>query len=157
MAEQTTPSGLSITGEIIGVSLQAFGRHLAAKEVERGLRFNADEILREGRLAELRIREEGVRVGSAQQAGFAKAGVVISGTPLEVMAATADAVERNALEARTSSIRRAGELRRAAAARRKSGGFGLFSLVGTIVGGVYGGAGGAALGSEIGGALDGAG
>lgn len=147
MAEMTTPSGL----QIAGLSLQAFGSILTAGEAARGLRFDARETLREGKLAAIRMREEGERVQSAQRVGFAKAGVEISGTPLEVLAATANIAESNVLEIERSSARQAAELRRAARRKQRSG---VFRAIGTVVGGIAGAAvGQPVLGAQIGGGL----
>ena len=45
-----------------------------------------------------RTREEGQALLGRQRAGFAKSGVAISGTPLDVLGATAKATERAALD-----------------------------------------------------------
>lgn len=136
------PSGL----QIAGTSLQVFGSILSAREAARGLSFNATEIIREGKLAARRIREEGERVQSAQRVGFSVAGVEISGTPLEVMAETANLVESNALEVVRSSERQAAELRRAARRKKRSG---VFGAIGAAIG-LFGGPAGAAIGAQIG-------
>ena len=146
--KSTTPSGL----QIAGVGLQAFGTLLSTNEAARGLRFNAREVLREGKLAAIRIREQGERVQSAQRVGFATGGVELSGTPLEVLAETANIAERDALEVERSSERQAAELRRAERRTKRAG---VRSIAGTVIGGVFGGAAGAAVGSQIGSAVGG--
>jgi hypothetical protein len=146
--KSTTPSGL----QIAGVSLQVFGALMSASESSRGLKFDAREVLREGKLAALRMREEGERVQSAQRTGFAKGGVILSGTPLEVMAETANIAESNALEIERSAARQAKELRRAARRKKRAG---IFGAAGAAVGGIYGGPAGAAAGYQIGSSVGG--
>ncbi len=146
--ETTSPSGL----QIAGTSFQILGTLLSANEQIRGFRLNAREVMREGKLSALRVREQGERVQSAQRTGFSKAGVALSGTPLEVMAETARFAEENALEIERSAARQARELRRAASRRRTSS---ILSIGGAVIGGVFGGAPGAVVGAQVGGAIGG--
>jgi len=146
--ETPPPSGLKIAG----TSFQILGTLLSANEASRGFRLNASEVIREGKLSALRVREQGERVQSAQRTGFSKAGVALSGTPLEVMAETARFAEENALEIERSAARQARELRRAASRRRTSG---ILAVGGAIIGGIYGGPAGATAGAQIGGSLGG--
>lgn len=142
-ASKSTTDGLQITG----TTLQAFGSFMSNQETARGFKLNATEIVREGLLAAERIRLMGERVQSAQQVGFIKGGVELSGTPLEVMAETVNRAELDALETERAAYRQARELRRAAK-RAKAGG--LLGVGGAIVGGMIGGPAGAVIGSQVG-------
>ena len=136
--------------QVAGTALDAFGTYLSNKEQARGFTLNASEVLREGKLAAARMREMGERVQSSQRVGFAKGGVEISGTALEVMVETVQIAERDALEIERSARLRARELKRAA--NRKEGA-GIGSVLGMAVGAYFGGPAGAAAGAQLGGAI----
>lgn len=144
------PGGSLTTGQdlkLAGVGFGAFGDFLQSNEQARGFKLSASEVLREGRLAALRIRQRGKQVQSAQKVGYAKAGVELSGTPLEVMTKTAVQAEQDALETMRQAERQAKELRRAAKRAKKSG---IGGLVGAGIGGAIGGPEGAIIGRDLG-------
>lgn len=143
----SAPKGVSTGLQITGIALQQFGSYMANNEQARGLKLNAREVVREGKRAAARVREMGERVQSSQRVGFAKAGVEISGTPLEVMAETVNLAERDALEIERAAERQARELRRAARRKKRAG---VGGVVGTIAGGAIGGPTGAQIGGQIG-------
>ena len=130
-----------------------FGTFMSNQEESRGFKLNASEVLREGRLAAQRVREMGERVQGAQRVGFAKGGVEISGTALEVLAETVSNAETDALEIERTAALQARELRRAA---RKKETAGTLGLIGAVAGGAFGGPTGAALGGSLGTAIGGA-
>ena len=153
MAEAKTKSkGTSDGLQIAGTSLQAFGTFMSNKETARGFKLNASEVVREGKLAAQRVREMGERVQSAQRVGYAKGGVELSGTVLEVMAETANNAELNALEVERAAAKQASELRRAA---RRAKGAGIGGIIGTGIGAIVGGPTGAIIGGQVGSAIGG--
>ena len=139
--------------QALGTTLQMFGTFMSNQEESRGFKLNASEVLREGRLAAQRVREMGERVQGAQRVGFAKGGVEISGTALEVLAETVSNAETDALEIERTAALQARELRRAA---RKKETAGTLGLIGAVAGGAFGGPTGAALGGSLGTAIGGA-
>lgn len=155
-ATTTKPGASPKYGEwfqALGTTVDMFGSMLSSNETARGFKLSAREVVREGKLAAKRIREMGERVQSSQRTGYAKAGVVASGSALEVMTDTVVKAENDALETMRQAERQAKEIRRAERKAKRAGALGFAgSIAGGIIGSVYG-PGGAALGAQLGGSV----
>ena len=86
-----------------------------------------------GRIAEARVRRSGEKLLGTQRAKFAKAGVRVAGTPMEVMAQTAADIELEALMLRSNAAQEAAALRTGARSVRSAG---LIQTGGTLLEGM---------------------
>jgi hypothetical protein len=115
---------------LLGTGLQGVGNLMQLESSRQATLFNADEVRRQGAEAARLTREEGARVQSAQRVGFAKAGVDIAGTPLAVLAETANIAETNALKIELTTFRQAQQLDKQARGIRTAQ---VLSAAGTII------------------------
>lgn len=84
-----------IAAMLLGTYMQAKGQYEQGKMQQRWAEYNAAVSKQEAELEKQRMRKERVKLLSAQRVGYAKAGVQFEGTPLEVMAETADEIEHS--------------------------------------------------------------
>jgi predicted ATPase len=98
-------AGTAISG--VSAIASGFQQSAALKEQAKGARYNqavaemnAEAARKAAAFAEEQARKKTARLLGTQQAGFAKAGVAMEGTPLEVMAETAAQEEENTLALR---------------------------------------------------------
>lgn len=128
----------SILG-IIGNVAQAGGQVISAKAQADALETQAALTEAKSKIQSARIRRAGVKLMSAQRAGYAKAGVTLEGTPTEVLAETAGDVEFEARMVEKFGAMEAAARRREAAATKTAGAIG---SIGTVLSGA-----GSAVGS----------
>lgn len=115
---------------LLGTGLQAAGTLMESSARANASIFSAGEVVRVGLENARLMREQGHIAQSAQRTGFSKAGVELSGTPLAVMAATANIAEKNALKIERDARDRAWQLKRQAS-REKTAGY--INTVATIL------------------------
>ena len=80
---------------LLGTAATAYGQYQQGKMQQRWAEYNAAVSKQEVALEKQRMRKERVKLLSAQRVGYAKAGVQLTGTPLEVMAETAKEIEHS--------------------------------------------------------------
>lgn len=125
--------GIAIGGSIGGGILESEGIKRRAEAVDEAAKFNAALERREGAERERRIRRGGRQEIGRQVAIVGASGVRLEGSPLQLIAANAAEIERQALEERLAGQQRAGvslmrgktaksEARRASAAALLRGG-----------------------------------
>lgn len=121
------PLILAAAGTVGSSVLQARGARAEAESEAQAAEYNRVLSLQQGRAEAARIRRAARRELSSQRVAFAKAGVRIEGSPLELLAQNAAELEADALNAEigarnTAEIerRRARNLRRAGRRRAAS-------------------------------------
>jgi hypothetical protein len=117
----TSKNGDSSFPFLLGTGLQAVGNIMESSAQANASLFSAGEVLRVGLENARLMREQGHMVQSSQQAGFSKAGVELTGSPLAVMAATANIAEKNALKIERDARNRAFQLKRQASQQKTAG------------------------------------
>ena len=95
------PDPISLTVAMLGIAgIQTFSQIVGGVAQQRTAKANAKELERRGRIAYEDVQRESEMLLGAQRARYAKAGVqTTSGTPLEVITATAEQEELRALRA----------------------------------------------------------
>lgn len=121
------PAALAVMGG--GSLLQAYGTYQQGKAQEKAAKFNAKLAEVKGRQRESAVRRSGRRQMGAIRASIAKSGVTTAGSPLEVMAESAAAIEMDALNARFGAESEAAALRREGAARMQAARIGAASQI----------------------------
>jgi len=87
---------------IAGVLISAYGQYESARQQEKWAEYNAALSKHEAEIETQRMEREKLKLLSRQRAAYSKAGVQLTGTPLEVMEETAKEVERDILLTRYS-------------------------------------------------------
>lgn len=105
----------AISMAAVGGGMQAFGQYKAGRAEAEALKMSealalqeAAEIERASRYETERRLEMGEKVIARQRALYAKAGVAVEGTPMEVLASTAEEIQRD-----VDVARRAGYMQKA--------------------------------------------
>lgn len=121
------------TGTILGTGLSIAGTLAETQAAASADLFDARQLVSSAKDAARLERERGHRVQSAQRAGFSKAGVELTGTPLEVMAETANIAETNALKIEREAQQQATQLRHRAKDTKRAG---RIKTAATLIGGL---------------------
>ena len=91
--------GAALGLKLSGAAFQAHGAKTTSEAIEDASNFNAKQARKAGALEAARIRRFGRRQEGLQKVHFAKAGVQLSGSPLEFMVRDAEQFERDAVSA----------------------------------------------------------
>jgi len=155
MAAMTALAIGSIAASAIGTGVQVMGQRKQAKAAERAGEQNAANAEMDALQTTLdtneavrRQRERNKATSSTQRSKYAKAGVVMEGTPLEVLAESAGLMELDALEqgrtgrAKSKRLREGGSQARQdgydrGAGYRTAAGATLLSGLGSAAGSIY--------------------
>lgn len=121
-----TAATIAVIG-IAAAGITAFGQLKESEERAKAEEFNADVSRRQaelvkarGRLDVLRQRKTAIAFTSTQQALFSKAGVVLSGSPLQVIQETAAQAELDILTTEFNAFTEASRLRSEARERERT-------------------------------------
>jgi hypothetical protein len=118
----------AITASVAGTGVAVYGQQQAAKTAKEMGEYNAKlaesqaaQVDMDARESVKRRREQNRRFLGMQRTAYAKSGVTIDGTPLEVMAETAGILELEALDASRQATQQTRALRAQGAYDRRVG------------------------------------
>lgn len=116
-----TLAAVAAVGQVVGGVFGARGALEQGEAESAAAKSRRDALLRHGREEEMRLRRSGRRALAAQRLSYAKAGVRLEGSPLDLLTQNAAELEAEAVDARTRSFQAAGlEDARAKEAKRQA-------------------------------------
>jgi len=118
---------------LVGTGLQAFGQYQQGKQQKQAYDYNAAVIEQEGAVKEYQIGKEETIMGGSQRAAYAKAGVMLKGSALDVMLESATNYEFDKLNLKFSTESQALQARYAGITAQNKATFGAGM---TLLGGV---------------------
>ena len=108
---------------LVGTGISAFGSLQEGKQIQQADEYNAQLALEQGEMDVFQIEKEEAGLTSTQKAAYAKAGVTLSGSPLEVMLQSATNFEMDKATAKYNAESKANMLRYEGKVAKASGKF----------------------------------
>ena len=117
---------------LVGTGISAFGSLQEGKQIQQADEYNAQLALEQGEMDVFQIEKEEAGLTSTQKAMYAKAGVTMSGSPLEVMLQSATNYEMDKATAKYNAESKANMYRYEGRVARTQG---KFNAIKTLLGG----------------------